>query len=64
MIWMTPKEAALYAKCAEETVRVALREGDLEGRQPKAHGRWLTCDEWLDQWIINGSQGKSARKAA
>lgn len=53
MAWLDPKEAAAYAHCAPETIRVALRSGDLRGTQGgKAHGRWLTKEEWLDDWIM------------
>lgn len=64
MIWFTPEEAATVAHCHPETVRVALRNGDLKGTQAKVHGRWLVREDRLDSWIEGGTQGKSAKKVA
>jgi len=44
-------EAAVYARCHPETVREALRAGELRGMQRAKGGPWKIRSEWVDKWL-------------
>jgi excisionase family DNA binding protein len=44
------RQAAEYASCHPETVRDALRSGELAGTQRKKGGAWKTTTAALDAW--------------
>lgn len=60
MAWMTTKEAALHAGRHPETVRNALRDGELKGVQPAAKADWRTKEEWVDEWVMTPRKKKAA----
>lgn len=50
--WMDVAEAALYAKRHPETIRDALRAGELKGsRTGETRGKWSIHRNHLDAWI-------------
>jgi len=55
-VYLTVKEAALRARCNAETVRRALRSGELRG--------WLFLNQWrttaddVDEWMRRYGPGK------
>lgn len=62
MAWMSTKEAALHSGRHQETVRDALRTGELQGVQPAKGSDWRTKEEWVDNWVM--APRKKAPKAA
>jgi hypothetical protein len=50
--WLTPAQAAAHAKRHPETIRVALRTGEIKGVQSGSNCRWLTKPSWVDAWIM------------
>jgi hypothetical protein len=51
---LTPKQVADMVHKHEEAVTLALRLGDLQGKQPKAKGRWLVKEEDVEAWVDRG----------
>jgi excisionase family DNA binding protein len=53
--WMTPAEAASYARRSFHYIHVALRTGKLRGVQAETpsgkKGRWLIHRDQVDAWI-------------
>lgn len=51
-IWHTTTSAAEYADLHVDTIRDALRAGELKGHQRKSpHGRWRIHATDLDAWL-------------
>lgn len=51
LAYLTPEEVAEVARKHPETVRDALRAGELKGFQRKKRGPWLVREDWLDEWL-------------
>lgn len=49
--YLTPEEVAGLVRKHPETVRDALRAGELKGFQRKKRGPWLVREDWLDEWL-------------
>lgn len=49
--WLTVADAAEYSGCHPETVRDALRAGELQGIQRSKGATWKTTTAWIDAWI-------------
>lgn len=52
--WLTAKEAAEHSGYHLETVRDALRSGELMGKQRTTAGTWRTTEAWVDAWLGQG----------
>jgi len=52
MAWLKAKQAAEYSGRHPETLREAMRGGELRGVQNGVGGVWLTKEEWIDEWIL------------
>jgi hypothetical protein len=50
--WLTAGEAAAIAHRNGYTVRRALQDGTLHGRQRKKGGTWLLTRQCVDAWIF------------
>lgn len=49
--WLTAKQAAEHSGYHLETVRDALRSGQLKGKQRTTAGTWRTTEAWVDAWL-------------
>lgn len=49
--WLTVAEVAHLARRHPETVRYALKAGELHGHQKHARGRWIVCADSATAWI-------------
>lgn len=52
--WLTAKQAAEYSGYHLETVRDALRSGELKGKQRTTAGTWRTTEAAVDTWLSQG----------
>lgn len=48
----TPEEAARVAHRHPDTVREALRSGELVGKQRKVRGPWSISESALEKWVF------------
>jgi hypothetical protein len=62
--WLTPAEAAEYAKRHPKNVSAALRNGVLPGTQAARKGRWVVHRDDLDVWVRAGAPLKLAETEA
>lgn len=46
------EEAAEFARCHPETIRDALRGGELRGGQRRKRGIWHTTEEYVTNWLL------------
>ncbi len=49
--WLTPQQAAKATKRHVDTIRVALREGELHGHQRGRRGHWHINPAALEAWV-------------
>lgn len=52
--WMTPLEAASYARTSPNMVTIACRDGSLPASQIKRGGKWRIHRDDLETWIRAG----------
>ncbi|WP_424462993.1 helix-turn-helix domain-containing protein [Pseudoclavibacter helvolus] len=51
MTYLTVDEAAEEYRRHPDTIRKALKSGELQGHQRVPRGKWLTKPEWVDEWL-------------
>ena len=63
MHWMKIRgEATGYAHTSDKIIYAAIRRGELKAARIGAGRCVLTCEEWLDAWLVRQAKGQEARR--